>query len=511
MSVSALHPDYQKHIEDWRKVRDAVEGESALRRDITYYLPVPPGMEGGPAEVLLTGKRGYTNSRYQFYARMAEFPEIISPTLNGILGLIHEKDPEIVLPADMKYLIDQCTPDGQDIYEFWERCTKDLLVTGRFVTLGDVVGDKPYLCEYPTESLINWQLRPKVLGGGPSLIVLKEVRLEPDPGDRYSYVEVTYYRQLELENGIYTIRMFKEVEGKMQEVPVFNDDDSSMGVVPMLFGKTFADIPMTIVNVQDVGYEYGPIPMLPMVRRALSIFRRSADYNRSLYIKGDPQCVIFGIQDEDIPTEIGGSSIWAFENAEGKAQYLDIDGQGIPLMEKAIANEFTRFSDEVGMLLEGSATGYESGEALKRRQSMRQVTVKSVVINAAEGMTTALRAIGKMLGKSDAELQTIEFIPNLDFTEPMMAGQELISFITAKNEGAPLSEETLHGLMRRRQVTGMTYEEERKKIEDDEKREEERNKRLGLGPDGKPVPPAPIVADATATPKKPVGRPATKT
>ncbi len=465
MPISSPHPEYEKRVEDWKRVRDSVEGEAALRRNITFYLPVPPGLSVPSPEVLLTNKR-VTNTRYGFYAQMAEFPEIVSPTLNGLLGLVHEKDPEIELPADMEYLIHKATPSGVSLSDFWELCTRELLTTGRFVTLGDIVDDKVYLCEYPAESLINWQTLPLRFGGGPYLNILKECKLIPDPEDPYTYIEQTHFRQLSLEEGVYTVRLFEEKEGKPVEIPL-DAETSETHIQPMYFGKTFDFIPITVVNALDMGYEYGPIPLLPMTRRALSIFRRSADYNRSLYVKGDPQCVIFGIPQEDIPTEIGGSSIWAFENTEGKAQYLDIDGQGIPLMRQAIADEFARFSDEVGMLLEGSSTGYESGEAIRRRQAMRQVTVKSVIINAAEGLEKALRSVGRMMGKTEDEVNKIRFSPNIDFTEPMMTGQELVNLVTAKNLGAPISEKTIHTLMRRRQVTELEFSEEEKLLKKD--------------------------------------------
>lgn len=470
MPINTPHPEYLKYVEDWRKVRDAIEGESAIRRDITYYLPIPPG-HATSTEVLMSGKR-VAHTRYSFYASFAEFPEIVSPTLNGILGLIHEKRPVVELPEDMRYLIDSVTPDGEDLHDFWERCTREILTTGRFVTLGEIFDDRPYLCPYLAESLINWQMYPKSIGGMERLVVLREMKLVPDPEDPYVYKVAEIYRRLSLENGVYTVSVYQEIDGKMQALVLDQFEDEETGkivdqreLLPVYLGRPMTRIPITVINALGLGHEYGPIPMLPMTRRSLSIFRKSADYNRSMYIKGDPQCVLFGVMADDAPTEIGGSAIWCFENPEGKAQYLDIDGQGIPLMRQSINDEFDRFADEVGMLLEGSVTGYESGEALRRRQAVRQVTVKSVVINSAEGIQSALRSLGRMKGKSEEELKKIKFTPNLDFTEPMMTGQELREFVTSKRLGAPLSEKTLHELMRRRQVTQRDYEEERRLLD----------------------------------------------
>ena len=41
MPVETLHPDYSRHEEKARRVRDAVEGSDAIKRRGTVYLPDP--------------------------------------------------------------------------------------------------------------------------------------------------------------------------------------------------------------------------------------------------------------------------------------------------------------------------------------------------------------------------------------------------------------------------------------------------------------------------------------
>lgn len=457
MPVSSERPEFQHRVDDWRLVRDTVEGEAAIRRAITRYLPVPPAMNEG----------GVISSRYDFYKSFAEFPELISPTLNGILGLIHEKRPIVNLPTKMQYMIKTATPDGETLEEYWERLTQEILVVGRFISLAEIYNDTPYLCPYPTESLINWSLLPKRDGGGPDMVVFREVTQEPMTDDEFEYETVTRYRVIRLDgDGTYSVTVYMEAWDDNLKATIFRPVDGYENIRPSLLGREFDFLPVVVVNTLDTGFDYGPIPMLPMARRAASIFRKSADLNRSIYIKCDPQPVIMGVDSADAPSQIGGGSIWTFENAEAKVQYLDIDGQGIPIMQKAIQDDFERFSDEVGTLFEGVTSGYESGEALRRRQAMRQVTIKSLVINAAQGLVESLKMIGRVLGLSESELDTIEFTPNLDFTEPMMTGQELQNLIQARNLGAPISEEAVHALMKRRQLTNFDWETEQAKLKE---------------------------------------------
>ena len=73
---------------------------------------------------------------------------------------------------------------------------------------------------------------------------------------------------------------------------------------------------------------------------------------------------------------------------------MEVDGQGIPSLRQAIEDEYERFHEEGGRLRENDG-GPESGEALKRRTMVKQVTTKSLVINAAAQFEGALKDLGR--------------------------------------------------------------------------------------------------------------------
>ena len=72
--------------------------------------------------------------------------------------------------------------------------------------------------------------------------------------------------------------------------------------------------------------------------------------------------------------------------------------------------------------------------------------------------------IGRLSGMSDNEVEEITFDPNVNFTEGQMGYQELLFLMQAKDlairNGVPLSNETIHAQMRKRQLTHLTYEQE---------------------------------------------------
>lgn len=470
--IQSTHPQYDRIAPVWKKVRDVIEGEPAVLapENVKDYLPPPPGMQPGPELSINDKLTNRLQTRYDFYKSFADFPEITAPMIQGIMGLVHEKPPEYQLPEKLKYLEERATGDGDSIEELWQLVTQELFYTGRIGLLADVEGGlgtqgaRMHLCPYVAESIRNWRLAPRCDGEMPQMVVLGEHGMAPDEHDDFKHVEVMFYRELRVFNQEYWVRVWKKVKEGRPEVMVTEDTNGEGWLRPEIFGTPMGQIPLTILNATDIGFSYGPVPAWPMAKRALAIFRKSADVNRSLYIKGDPQAWITGVSEDDIPTEIGGSSIWGFPDSEAKVGYLDIDGQGIPLQLKAIDAEYSRFYGEAGHLLESHSKGAEAAEALRIRQGMKQVSVKALVKNAGAGMTEALKMIGRMSGLGEEEIKSIRFDPNVNFTEGSMGYQELLFLMQAKDlairNGVPLSNETIHAQMRKRQLTNLTYEEE---------------------------------------------------
>lgn len=459
MSVENPHPSYERCQTKWEMVRDALDGADAVKDKNQRYLPVPPGMAPGTNDVLENGKR-YTGDRYSFYLGFAEFPEIIAPAVNGFQGIIHDKAPTINLPTQMEYLLEDATPDGDPLEVLWQNATREVLTTGRVSLVCDVddVTDQIRIASYATEALINWRLQSAREGGNPEFVVLSEVRHVPDEDDEFKTREQEVYRELRMVDGAYAVRTWAQpLDGG--EAVVEED------FVPVLrMAKSLDSVPITVINATDLGFEYGPIPIMPMVRRAFSIYRLTADYRRALYIKGDPQPWITGIDEEEAPVAIGGQSIWTFEGTDVKVGYLDVDGRGIPLTKEALDSEYERFHEEGGRLLADSDRGAESGEALRRRQVSKQVTLKAVVLQVADGLQSVLRKIATLMG---LDPETVEFLPDLDFVEPTMSGEELMKLITAKNSGAPLSKMSIHELARRGGLTEKDYDTEMEEIDDE--------------------------------------------
>lgn len=486
MAVDTIHSEYDARQQDWEMIRDALEGERVVKRRRQRYLPPPPGMAITSNEVLAsTGKRT-TNDAYNFYISFAEFPEIVEPALTGFQGIIHAREPRINIPSRMEYLEESATPEGFSLQVLWQTITREILSGGRVGLLADVSrDDNVRIVTYSVENVTNWQARPPRLGGGASFVVLRELKGvteedEQDGLDEFTTKERRFWRELRIVDGVYQTRLWRDPEETRRErttstitpstaasgeqgEPELVLVDGQAWTTIRLVGKPFEKIPFLSVNALDIGFKYGAVPILPMTRRAFSVYRLTADYRRSLYMKGDPQPYVAGIPPEEMPPRIGGEEVWTFTNANAKPGYLDIDGDGIPLTRQAIQDELERFDQEGGKLL-STTQRPESGEALALRLLAHQVTLRNVVINAGTGMQQMLRTIAEMFGLN---AEDVSFDPDLDFASPIMTGTQAGEWATAKKLGFPISSETLHSLARRGGVTEKTFEEEIEAIEDD--------------------------------------------
>ena len=328
-----------------------------------------------------TGKRT-TNQAYNFYISFAEFPEIVEPALTGFQGIIHAREPKINIPSRMDYLEEDATPEGFSLQVLWQTITREILSGGRVGLLADVSqDDNVRIVPYSVENITNWQERPPRLGGGAAFVVIRELKRvaqEDDQGNRDEFAtrQRRFWRELRLNDNLYQTRLWKDPEtarverttgattpavlpatpasGEQGEPEVVKVDGQEWTTITLM-GKTFDQIPFLSVNALDVGFDYGAVPILPMTRRAYSIYRLTADYRRSLYMKGDPQPYVAGIQPEDAPPRIGGETVWTFANSDAKPGDLDIDGRQ------------SRTSLRASIRRVGSSSRPRSGPSLVRR------------------------------------------------------------------------------------------------------------------------------------------------
>jgi hypothetical protein len=74
---------------------------------------------------------------YAAYQERAQFPEIVRPTIHGMIGVIHRTEAQIEMPTAMEPLWEKATRDGLPLEALHRRITAELLTTGRYGLLAD--------------------------------------------------------------------------------------------------------------------------------------------------------------------------------------------------------------------------------------------------------------------------------------------------------------------------------------------------------------------------------------
>lgn len=447
--VESRHPAYEEWIDSWLLMRRAFDGEDAIKLAGETYLPAPGGFAQAPDPV----------AAYIAYAERAVFPEIVAPTIRGMSGVMHAKPAVYEVPDSMAGIIEEATRDGLTLDALHRSVTREVLQVGRFGLLADVSqGGEPYVATYRAEAILNWDVGED---GRLSMVLLDESDYERNP-ETYAWETVGRWRLLELdEAGSYAVRRFIKASGAVVEEEV---------VEPRLRGGTRLDfIPFVFVDTNNLTPAPEEIPLYPLAKTAISIYRLEADYRRALYLTAQPTPVIIGTMGMDpdpaqpsAPMTIGSAVPWIIP-PPGDAKFLEFTGAGISAQRTAIRDDMER-AVQLGARLLADQTGREeSGEARRLRYAAETATLTSIAQTCGAGMEAVLRFIARWVG---AAPEAITVTPNLDFTDVRLSAQDIDALVRGWMSSA-YSYDTLFDNLQRGGVIAddVTADEERERID----------------------------------------------
>lgn len=440
-NVDTKHPDYGDYALEWRMMRHVQEGALTVKRQGDLYLPMP----GGFAAQSDGGKE-----MYRSYSGRAEFPDLINPTLQGMAGLIHRREPQIKMPEAMMPLWENATPDGLSLEGLYRRITSEVLLMGRVILLADAASegsDLPWIATYNAETLINWS-------ADRTFFVLDESGYK-----RYGFEwrHERAYRELYLEGGAYHGRQYGD------------DLEPGQPYTPRKRGDgTLQEIPLVIIGPTDLAVEPSVSPLKGVAQSSLAIFRLDADYRHQLFMSGQETFVITGIDNVDqLPKFVGAGVIHGLP-LNAKAEYVGPSCKGIEAHRTAILDERTNAVAAGARLLdEGNNTpDRESGKAKSTRYVAEVATLGSISISSAAGLEKALRHIAVMMGEDP---ETVIVKPNLEFFDTKLSAQEVVNLVQGWQNGG-YSYQTLYENLQRGGVASeeRDFKEERKLVQDEQ-------------------------------------------
>jgi hypothetical protein len=494
-SVDTQHPLYIKRQPDWKLVRDCVEGERKVKGERQTYLPATSGMR----DLGMKNAEQDGSILYESYLTRAVFPEIVQPAINALVGVMHREPADIQLPAGMEDMRDNSTPEGESLQVLLRRINEQQLITGRIGLLVDVPEGSaeviPYIVCYEAECIINWdQSRRKDGRDRADLVVLDESTNERT--DRFTWEMVRKHLVLDLapagednssgggerisapsEGSVYRSQLIVqenrtglEAEGINRQTKVSPTDVPKEAVTPKLKGQTLPEIPFVFIGSVDLSPLPDQVPMLPLARLALTIYRGEADYRNTLFQQGQDTLVVTGDtpagEGDKPPKRTLGASASLDLSPGADAKFIGVSSSGLPEQRQALENDRNRASELGANLLSSmKGGGKEAMESLKIRVAARTATIMTVVKAGAEGLQTALRTAAEWRGLNPEE---VIVTPNLDFVEDSFMPSDVVDLMNAKRLGAPISMETVHRYLKEKDLTVLEFEEELRKIEEEE-------------------------------------------
>lgn len=468
MNISERHPLYANVRPDWSQMRDTHAGERIVKERGTIYLPATGGMT---AMGLSEGQAGL--AAYRSYVNRAVFHEFVSTAVRAMVGLLHRKPPTIVLPPRLEPLLKSATIYGEPMETLLRRINTEQLLTGRVGVLLDLPANAgptamPYFATYTAESVINWDVRVGENGRKAfDFIALDETGPQRVPGT-LTWHDQIQYRVLTTGEFLRTLGMTAEGVGDKDYVVAVTTGSVDMMtaeiLAPELSGRRLENIPFVVIGAVDLDPAPDAPPLIALARKAISSYRLEADYRHQLFMQAqDTLCIIGQPRIDGAAAPQVGASATLLLDQGADAKYVGVSAAGLGEMRQAVDAEKQAAAELGAQILDSlSTSSAASGEALAVRVAARTVTLNSIARAGGDGLTRLLRDAAIWAG---ADPDKVEVKPNLDFGEETFTADDLLKLMQSKAMGAPISNRTVHQIMRAGEFTQMDYEDELGEIE----------------------------------------------
>lgn len=423
MPVNSHHKEYDEFSARWKRCRDCVAGEDAVKAAGATYLP-ELGKPGEP-------DHDKTNKAYR---DRALFYNATARTLRGIVGSIFRKDAEV-------------QPEEPYVVQVAKEVLEEVLEVGRSGVLVDAPkdGGPPYAVIYKTEDIINWRYTKDGDNTILEMVVLREISSEQDGSDEFASADVTRYRVLELKDGIYQQRVFKEVVsgGKSKRVQ-FDEEDL---IIPTIQGKQLGVIPFQFFSSINLLPDVQQPPLIDLANVNLSHYRTYADLEHGRHFTALPTAWVAGFSAES-DLRIGSGVAWVTEDSSANAGFLEFTGAGLKSLVDGLREKEALMAVLGARLLDTAPRqGVETAEALAIRQAADVATATTIANNVSEGMSNVFTWLLLFANVSSGGVIKL----NTDLLESIMSPTDVVTLVSAWQQGG-ISQQTLLWNLKRGEV-----------------------------------------------------------
>jgi len=433
MPVYEMNERYEYFKSEWRKCRDCIAGQKAVKAARTRYLPA------------LGGSQSY--ARYEKYIKRALFFNATRRTAEALTGFLFRKSP--IFTPDNLDLLDSFTNSSGGFLAFIQGLAMEVISVGRVILVVDspIAGGDPKITYYRTEDFINWKINAS---GKLIQAVFKEKVLSADSADEFSNKKEIQYRVFDIFRERYRQRIFKEVKPG-EWAPVLE-------IFPTMNGASLSELPIVVINSVNLLPEPSEPPLIDVVNVNLSHYRSSADLESGRHFTGFPTPWASGF---DIPGESLeiGSVAWVSDNPNAKAGFLEFTGQGLGSLENALTEKAQMMSVLGARILEAQKKSTEAADTHRLRYAGEQSILSKAAGFLGAGISVAMRICANWRKLPDADGFGVSL--NKDYASTT-ADPQLVTTLFGALQGGAISYDTWFYNLKRWELApeGQTLDDE---------------------------------------------------
>lgn len=427
-AVKTACPEYLRHVDNWKRVRDAVSGE------LRNYL-----RDVGANE----SDREYGNKRQKEYADGAIVYNFTKRTLAGMVGAVMRKMPEIIIPNKLKYLNDNCDGSGVGLLQHAQDTLMEIDCVGRGGLLVDAPNNgaatmaeqnsgllNPVIAFYSAENIINWRLERKGAVNKLALIVLREPFQYFSEGNEFQPQIGEQYRVLDIFEGNYRQRIWRFGDADGFET-TYEEVFPKLGYLPS------GEIPFTFIGASNNDSTVDDSPMLPLANLNIGHYRNSADNEENLFVVSQAMLIIS-------PGQSISPEQWVELNPEGvkfgARRGINVGAGGdAKLIQAASTNALTeamKQKEEQAIMIGAqliTPSQQITAESARMQRGADTSVMATIANNVSEAYTRALKWCAAMLNISAGT--EIEFKLNTEFFLQQMTAQDRSAWMSDINAG----------------------------------------------------------------------------
>lgn len=378
-------PAVEEATKEWRKVRDCLDGQDAIKRRRWDYVPMPNSWDESPEN----------KSRYTNYVQRGVFMNFTQRTLHGMVGAVFGKDAIATLPDELLPLYDNVDGSAVTLDQQAKQVLSDVMGPGRCGLLADFpVMDRPISRKelsdgrirptiqfYFAEQVINW--RYEVVNGMRRLamVVLKEEYVTEDDGFKAETAD--QYRVLRMVGDEYIVTLYKKTASGGVEKSTHTPKQAN--------GKPFDYLPFEFVGARNNDGGIDPAPLSDMANLNIAHFRNSCDFEEMVFMLGQPTPVITGLDQHWLDEVLGGRVVLGSQKALTLPE--NCDAFLLQIDESQLALSAMEHKERQAVALGARLVQQQTVARTAKEAGIEEASEQSLLLSAAKNVNSAYKRV----------------------------------------------------------------------------------------------------------------------